>query len=106
MTSGRAGKPKRASSRKRICDKPECLRDWKYNRDWGVPFGTYDRLYREQNGRCALCGKHREVLRLDHCHSTNRVRGLLCNACNGALGQLGDDVEGLLRALSYVGSTN
>jgi hypothetical protein len=96
------GKQRAPSSRKRICSEGPCLREWKWFQNWGVPFGTYERLYLEQQGNCALCGKHRSVLRLDHCHTTGKVRGLLCNACNGALGQLGDNQEGLSRALSYV----
>lgn len=41
-------------------------------------------------------------MRLDHCHAKGVVRGLLCNSCNGALGVLGDTVEGLMRAVAYI----
>lgn len=90
------------SSRKRLCGSRACTQEWIYFRDLSVPLGTYKKLYAEQKGACALCGGARSVLRLDHCHVTGRVRGLLCNACNGSLGQLGDNETGLRRALNYV----
>lgn len=53
------------------------------------------RLYHEQDGRCAHCGRQEDPngrpLGLDHCHYTLRVRGLLCMGCNTAIGNLGLD---------------
>lgn len=40
--------------------------------------------------------------KVDHCHDTGRVRGMLCHGCNTALGKLGDNVAGLRRALEYL----
>jgi hypothetical protein len=39
---------------------------------------------------------------LDHCHVTGRFRGWLCHACNTGLGELGDDVASVRRALAYL----
>jgi len=39
---------------------------------------------------------------LDHDHSNNSFRGWLCDKCNTGIGKLGDDVEGLVRALNYL----
>jgi hypothetical protein len=50
---------------------------------------------------CELCGLV-EPAHLDHCHVTGRFRGWLCRNCNTALGGLGDNREGLLRALAYL----
>jgi hypothetical protein len=50
----------------------------------GVDQGTYDRLWDEQGGRCAICGvdfRGRKAC-ADHCHDTNTPRGLLCDPCN------------------------
>lgn len=53
---------------------------------------------------CALCGKPAgsQPLVFDHCHRTNTFRGYLHNSCNRSMGVLGDDVEGLLRALNFL----
>lgn len=39
---------------------------------------------------------------VDHCHSTGRVRGLLCNKCNSAVGLLKDNVNVIERAALYL----
>lgn len=49
-------------------------------------FAEYEKLFKEQNECCALCGLHRSNFKfnfaVDHCHETKVVRGLLCNKCN------------------------
>lgn len=66
-------------------------------------------LIASQDFKCKLCDIPLEVKTLgtrrahtDHCHKTNRVRGILCMPCNVGLGMLGDNAEGLTKALSYV----
>jgi hypothetical protein len=75
-------------------------------REYGVTTDQYDRLLIEQGGGCAICGVERShdgrALAVDHCHSTGRVRGLLCAHCNRAIGLLGDDPERLRRASQYL----
>jgi hypothetical protein len=39
---------------------------------------------------------------VDHCHSTNKVRGILCDLCNTALGKFHDDVNLLSNAIGYL----
>ena len=53
-------------------------------------------------GVCDLCGRESEKLQVDHDHITGDVRGALCGRCNTALGLLGDDEEGVMRALTYL----
>ena len=51
---------------------------------------------------CECCGKEAETLCLDHCHQTLKFRGWLCELCNRGIGQLGDNIEGLKRAIEYL----
>ncbi len=54
-----------------------------------------------QQGLCAVC-LLRTARHVDHDHSTGKVRGILCFACNGALGQFNENVEWLERAVQYL----
>jgi hypothetical protein len=63
--------------------------------------GVLDATGEERFGKCPLC-PYEGVLVCDHCKTTGLTRGWLCSRCNGALGKLGDTVEGLQRALDYV----
>lgn len=69
-------------------------------------------LYETQQNCCKICkrpettvdGRYGKVrtLSVDHCHKTGRVRGLLCEGCNRALGLMKDDVELLGKAIDYL----
>jgi len=50
---------------------------------------------------CDLCGKERKLV-FDHCHETKVFRGWLCNPCNLGLGNLGDNIESVEKALAYM----
>jgi hypothetical protein len=73
-------------------------------RRYGLTVADYDALLTEQNGACAIC--HRppigKRLAVDHCHTTGKVRGLLCSPCNVSLGQFDDDPRRLLEAAKYL----
>lgn len=76
----------------------------KYNISWQ----EYLELYEQQQGCCAICGRHESELKLkrnldiDHNHKTNKVRGLLCNKCNMGLGCFQDNTEVVLNAAAYL----
>lgn len=86
-----------------------------YNRDYnlkkyGLTFDDYNKLFIEQNGCCKICDRHvsefnkgrKKVLCVDHCHTTNLVRGLLCDKCNRGLGLFNDNIEILKKAIRYL----
>lgn len=56
--------------------------------------------------RCECCGMSdlvfKKPLCLDHCHATGAFRGWICDDCNLGIGRLGDDIEGVQRALDYL----
>ena len=52
---------------------------------------------------CEMCGKKsRFNLLVDHCHETDKFRGYICKSCNNALGLLGDNLEGVMKAVRYL----
>jgi len=55
---------------------------------------------------CENCNKSTEKLIFDHDHDTNEFRGWLCYQCNTAIGNLGDSLEGLKRAIRYLEKNN
>ena len=50
---------------------------------------------------CDCCHENKK-LEIDHTHGTTNVRGWLCTKCNSGIGSLGDDLEGVLRAVTYL----
>ena len=60
--------------------------------------------YPHKDPTCSCCGtkSSSEVLNLDHCHASKVFRGWLCRSCNTGIGSLGDNIQGLRRALTYL----
>lgn len=66
----------------------------------------FEALVASQDDRCAVC---REAFTneirsrgVDHCHATNKIRGILCVKCNSGLGQFRDNEEYLMAATNYL----
>lgn len=55
---------------------------------------------------CALCGESHSKMVIDHCHTTGKVRGVLCDPCNVGLGHFRDDIERLKNAINYLEMTS
>lgn len=51
---------------------------------------------------CECCGKKESKLCIDHCHDTLEFRGWICEPCNRGIGQLGDNIIGVQKALNYL----
>jgi len=80
-----------------------------YKRTYGLNKEGYDALLSEQSHKCGACTQEfteDNVPHVDHCHTTGKVRGLLCHKCNAGIGLLGDTQEGVLKALVYLGWKN
>jgi len=54
---------------------------------------------------CAICHKAHKRMVFDHCHEKEVFRGYLCDPCNRSMGVLGDNIEGLIRCINYLQST-
>ena len=62
-------------------------------------------MFEKQNNKCAICGQEfsdSNKAFVDHCHKTNRIRGLLCTKCNSLLGMANDNIEILQNAIKYL----
>jgi Recombination endonuclease VII len=74
--------------------------------NYGITLEDFNSLFEEQKGCCAICEKHqsefKNALCVDHCHSTKKVRGLLCSRCNTAIGNLKDDPNTADKAAAYL----
>lgn len=79
-------------------------------RSFGLTLESYTSMLAEQGNSCAICKSStpggRGSFHVDHCHSTGRVRGLLCHSCNTSLGGFKDDARLLRSALEYLEATN
>lgn len=83
---------------------------------FGLTDELFNRLWKTQNGRCAICKRPlSKVWRdrkkidgacVDHNHVTNKLRGLLCVMCNRGLGLFRDSARLLEAAASYLNSSS
>lgn len=87
-------------------------KDFKYSlTKFGLTLEDYTGMYSEQEGKCKICGIDennllpKSKLGIDHCHTTGKVRGLLCTNCNTGLGQFKDNIELLDLAINYLKSS-
>lgn len=69
---------------------------------YGLPLYEYDRLVVDQGGKCAICAENMLKPHLDHCHTTGKIRGLLCGSCNHAVGSFKDSSLKCFLAASYL----
>lgn len=85
--------------------KARALRD-----SFGISLEEYQRMHDEQDGKCAICGEPEAILRMgkvkalsvDHCHTSGKIRGLLCAECNTGIGKLKEDRRIFLSAVAYL----
>lgn len=84
----------------------------KIKRYYGISREEFLEVLEEQNGKCAICDIDMETfsfennkantLCIDHCHTTGKFRGLICNNCNRAIGLMKDNENILLSAYKYI----
>jgi hypothetical protein len=61
----------------------------------------HEEMVNAQNGQCAICNERTKLV-IDHCHTTKKVRALLCDHCNKGLGFFSDKTELLKSAIAYL----
>lgn len=87
-------------------------RNWMLKARYGLSLERHAEMLKEQGFVCAICKTEEEFLNsrtgrkqelsVDHCHETDRVRGLLCVGCNRGLGYFKDSKEALRAAITYL----
>ena len=88
---------------------PVAYRNAELQRRYGITQTDYEVMIAEQNNKCAICnttepgGRHNSgYFVVDHCHTTGKVRKLLCHNCNTALGLVGDNTQTLQSMIEYL----
>jgi hypothetical protein len=76
-------------------------RTYHLRRRYGITAADADAMLAAQGGLCAIC-RAAPAVHVDHDHTTDAVRELLCFNCNGGLGQFKDDPTVLRAAADYV----
>lgn len=75
-------------------------------RKYGMTLEDLKKLYIAQDNKCKICdtpeSELKQMLHVDHCHKTGKVRGLLCYGCNSGLGGFKDNVNNLRKAIEYL----
>lgn len=104
----RKNKEKRnAYAKERLKKYPEKVRNEKYKRAYGISLDDYNDLLKGQKNKCKICGTknptgtHKHLV-VDHCHETNKIRGLLCGRCNAGIGFFNDDLKLIKKAIEYL----
>lgn len=75
---------------------------------YGLSVDDYERMLKRQKNKCAICRapfeakpyKNRPTV--DHCHSSGKVRALLCHSCNIMLGAAKDSIAVLRQAVVFL----
>lgn len=85
-------------------------------RYYGFTVEQYDAIEKAQNGLCAICGQKETTfdgrtgtirrLSVDHNHTTNKPRELLCWRCNGTIGRVEENTELLQSMIAYLNKHN
>ena len=91
--------------KKRYHKHKDKAREWWLRRNYGITQEQFDKMVSDQNGKCAICFSkpaNNKTLVVDHCHTTEKVRSLLCNNCNTGLGLFKEDVSRLSSAIKYL----
>lgn len=89
---------------------PAAFRASELRNTFGIELAEYQAMHDAQNGLCAICNQPETAerggkvkwLAVDHNHTTNEVRDLLCAACNMAVGLMQEDPARLRAAAAYL----
>jgi len=94
-----------AADKRRYKKRKEKIRNYQVEYFYGISWNDYQRILGAQSGVCAICGNTNQNgrrLSVDHDHSTNKVRGLLCSSCNIGIGNFRESPLFLAKGIEYL----
>jgi len=66
-----------------------------------------ENMLNKQNYQCLICSLNiKDNYHIDHCHLTCKVRGILCQKCNQAIGLLQENESLFFKAAEYIKEHN
>jgi hypothetical protein len=74
-------------------------------RKYGITFEQKLEMVKIQNNKCAICEnyfKNTRSAHVDHCHTTGKIRSILCSKCNTGLGLFRESQLYLKSAQKYL----
>ena len=90
----------------------ECSCCQNLTQKYGIKTPERDRLIKSQDFKCASCGSHVEFTKskgpskhsavVDHCHTSGKIRGILCGSCNLVIGNAHESIQNLESAINYL----
>lgn len=112
------------SSQHRYCSL-KCRQQWHYNRwkyngtkrckkevrngwlkrTYGITLEEFNQMWADQEYKCKICGIENNTdknFHVDHCHKTGKVRGILCQFCNQAIGLIKENIQALENIIQYL----
>jgi hypothetical protein len=82
------------------------LRNHHLQQTYGISLQEYEQKLALQLNKCLICSKdqstEKQAFAVDHCHTTGKIRGLLCCSCNRGIGYLKDSTELLSKSIEYL----
>lgn len=76
-------------------------KEYKLMKYYSLTLEEHTQMIIDQDEKCLIC-EEKLKLYVDHCHTTKKVRGLLCDLCNRGIGLLKENVNTLKRAIDYI----
>ncbi len=85
----------------------KCLLKWRV-KVYGITEDIFRQMMKAQKNLCPICKEKctENSFCIDHCHTTNLVRGLLCGHCNKMLGNSKDNIQIFKNAIKYLTGLN
>lgn len=74
---------------------PESSRRRVIRHRYGITVESYDEMFLQQEGKCAICGEIPRKLYIDHDHESGKYRQLLCPGCNTMIAGLENSKNGI-----------